>query len=108
MQCIKMHLKMHVMILLCSISVIYADRSIDLAKCQRFDDGDNNCERFSFQKISQNFTIALANNSIGRKTDVASEAIKSVDAIENRLVFKKSAIQEDGNYGVSSFIAPME
>lgn len=99
---------MHVIILLCSISVIYADRSIDLAKCQRLDDGDNNCERFSFQKISQNFTIALANNSVERKTDVASETIKTLDTIENRLVFKESTIQEDGNYGVNSFIVPME
>lgn len=87
-----MHLEMHVMIL-CLLSVVCADRSaIDLAKCQRND--DDNCERFSFQKISQNFTIAAANNSIATKN------VKSIDVIENQLRFTEPTIQEDGNFCV--------
>lgn len=100
MQCIKMHLEMHV-IILCLLSVVCADRSIELAKCQR--NADNNSERFSFQQLSQNFTIAAANNSIETK-NVKTETIKSVDVIKKQLVFKESTIQEDGNFCVSYLV----
>lgn len=101
-----MHLGMHVIVLLCLSSVIYADRSNESAECQRFDD-DNNCEPFSFQQISQNFTIAPANNSIETK-NVTAKIMKTADVIENQLGFKESTIQEDGNFGVKSFIVALE
>lgn len=91
---------MHVIILLCIVSVIYADQSTGLEKCQRYhdDDGDNNCERFSFQQISQNFTIASVNHSIETKKVVKTDTLKTVDVIENQLMFKETTIQEDGNF----------
>lgn len=87
-----MHLEMHV-IILCLVTVVCADRSaIDLAKCQRND--DNNCEQFSFRQKSQNFSnaAAAANRSIETKNG------KSVDVIENQVVFKESTNEEDGNF----------
>lgn len=101
-----MHFEMHVIIVLCSLSVIYADRSIDLAKCQRYVD-DNNCEQFSFRQISPNFTFASANSSIETK-NVTNKTIKTVDAIENQLVFEQPTIQEDGNFCVSSWNKSLE
>lgn len=89
---------MHVIIVLCSLSVIYADRSIDLAKCQRYD-GDNNCEQFSFRQTSQNFTFASANSSIEMK-NVTNKTIKTLDVIENQPAFEQPTIQEDGNFYV--------
>lgn len=97
---------MRVIVLLCLSSVIYADRSNESAKCQRFDD-DNNCEPFSFQQLSQNFTIAPANNSIETKNGAAM-LLKTADVIENQLGFKESTIQEDGNFGVKSLVVALE
>lgn len=87
---------MHFVIILCWISVVYANQSINLTKCQE-NAHHNNCEPFSFRRISQNFTTAT-NNSIEAKNIKTVTSIKSHGVIENQLAFKQSPIQEDGNF----------
>lgn len=96
-----MHLKTHV-IILCWISVIYANRSIDLTKCQR--NADKNCERLSFRQISQTSNTAV-NSSIDLR-NVKTDTIDSVDVSENQLVFDQLAIQEDGNLFFKNCLVP--
>lgn len=84
---------------LCWISVLQADPSIDLAKCER-DVG--NCEKFSFRRTAQN-NSKVNNNSIEAK-HVKSETMEDLEIIENRLVFEQSDIQENGNFGTVSHL----
>lgn len=80
--------------LLCWITVLQAEHSIDLETCKS-DDG--NCETFSFHRTTQN--ISNVNKSVEAKK---LDALKDLELIENRLVFEQSHTQENGNFRLTT------
>lgn len=80
-----------VIIFVFGISVLLADPSIDMAKCEL---DIENCENESYRQISQNLTNG---NNTNRSKSVKSDALRGLDLIENQLVVEQSHIQENGN-----------
>lgn len=79
--------------LLCWISVLRGEISINPEKCER---DVENCENFSFRRTSQHLNNSKVNNSIESK-HVKSEVLTDLGTIENQLVFEQSHVQENGN-----------
>lgn len=95
-----MHFEAH-LIIFGLITVVCAERSIDLTKCYR--NTNKNCEPFSFRRTSQNVTNA-PNQTIAAK-HLKTDTMESIDVIENQLAFDESTTQEEGNCLNETFIA---
>lgn len=71
------------------ISVLRADHSINVEKCER--DAEN-CEQFSFRRIHQNYSNVNRSDA----KSLSTQAIK--DLVENQIVLAQAYNEENGNF----------
>lgn len=79
--------------LLCLISELRADNSVNLTKCER---DVENCENFSFHQNHQN--VSNANNNSSDQKSLKSIVLNDLGLVEKQIMIEQTNIQENGNF----------